>query len=250
MKKVLYISLIALVGFTFSANAGMKLKLRSDLSNENTATLGNHNFESNMQLKLPVELAPSGQMELLRGLFLIGLALDVAFPIGDDFSNFAGTGFSAHAFIAYMVARSLMLTLSVGYIKFGDVDSSQDFGEGFTSTQTNSHSQIPILFGFNYLFNMKGALRAYLGLAFGLFLLCDTFSFTSTFFGQTESDEQSESSSKFGIVPRFGLMYMTAAIIFSLNVTYSIIFHEAIAGGSSNLTQLGLVFAIMFALGN
>ncbi|MCH7964522.1 MAG: hypothetical protein IH950_07905 [Bacteroidetes bacterium] len=48
MKKVLYISLIALVGFTFSANAGMKLKLRSDLSNENTATLGNHNFESNM----------------------------------------------------------------------------------------------------------------------------------------------------------------------------------------------------------
>lgn len=246
MKKVLYISLIALVGFTFSANAGMKLKLHSDLSNENTATLGNHNFESNMQLKLPVELAPSGQMELLRGLFLIGLALDVAFPIGDDFSNFAGTGFSGHAFIAYMIARSLMLTLSVGYIKFGDMDSS----EGFISTQTNSHSQIPILFGFNYLFNMKGALRAYLGLAFGLFLLCDTYSFTSTFFGQTESDEQSESSSKFGIVPRFGLMYMTAAIIFSLNVTYSIIFHEAIAGGSSNLTQLGLVFAIMFALGN
>jgi hypothetical protein len=249
MKKVLYITIIALIGVTFSANAGMKLKLRSDLSSERTATLGNHYFESNMQLKLPVELAPSGQMELLRGLFLIGLALDVAFPIGDEFSNFAGTGFSGHAFIAYMVARSLMLTLSVGYIKFGDVDSSQDFF-GFISTQTNSHSQIPILFGLNYLFNMKGAVRVYLGLAFGMFLLCDTYSFTNnTIFGQTESGEDSESSSKFGIVPRFGLMYMTAAIIFSLEVTYSLIFHEAGSEGSSNLTQLGIVFAIMFALG-
>ncbi len=219
MKKVLYISLIALVGFTFSANAGMKLKLRSDLSKENIATLGNHKFESNMQLKLPAELAPSGEMELLRGLFLIGLSFDISFPIGDDFSNFAGTGFSGHAFVAYMVARSLMLTLSVGYIKFGDTDFSQDFGDGFSSTQTNSHSQIPILFGFNYLFNMKGALRVYVGLALGLFLLCDTFTFTNTFFGQTESGEQSESSSKFGIVPRAGIMYMTAAIIFSLNVT-------------------------------
>ncbi|MFB3056527.1 MAG: hypothetical protein ACE1ZQ_05125 [Ignavibacteriaceae bacterium] len=43
---------------------------------------------------------------------------------------------------------------------------------------------------------------------------------------------------------------MTAAIIFSLEVTYSIIFHEAGGEGSSNLAQLGLVFAIMFALGN
>jgi len=156
---------------------------------------------------------------LLSGLFLIGLSFDISFPIGDDFSNFAGTGFSGHAFVAYMVARSLMLTLSVGYIKFGDTDFSQDFGDGFSSTQTNSHSQIPILFGFNYLFNMKGALRVYVGLALGLFLLCDTFTFTNTFFGQTESGEQSESSSKFGIVPRAGIMYMTAAIIFSLNVT-------------------------------
>jgi hypothetical protein len=250
MKRVLCITIITLIGVTFSANAGMKLKLRSDLSTEKTATLGNHNFESNMQLKLPAQLAPSGKMELLKGLFLIGLALDVTFPIGDDFSNFAGTGYSGHAFVAYMIARSLMLTLSVGYIKFGDKEESQDFGDGESYTQTNSHSQIPILFGFNYLFNMKGALRAYLGLALGLFLLSDTYSFTSTFFGQTDSSEQSESSSKFGIVPRFGLMYMTAAIIFSLEVTYSLIFHEAGNEGSSNLAHLGILFGIMFALGN
>jgi hypothetical protein len=249
MKRVLFITITVLIGVTFSANAGMKLKLRSDLSTEKTATFGDHNLKSNIQLKLPAEFAPSGKMELIKGLFLIGLMLDVTFPLGDDFTSFAGTGFSGHAFVAYMVARSIMLTLSVGYIKFGDKDDSQDFGDGESYTQTNSHSQIPILFGFNYLFNMKGALRAYVGLALGLFLLRDTYSFTSTFFTQTE-DEQSESSSKFGIVPRFGLMYMTAAIIFSLEVTYSLIFHEAGSEGSSNLAQLGIVFAIMFALGN
>jgi len=48
------------------ANAEMKLKLRSDLSNERTATLGNHNFESNMRLKLPAELAPSGKNGILE----------------------------------------------------------------------------------------------------------------------------------------------------------------------------------------
>jgi hypothetical protein len=43
---------------------------------------------------------------------------------------------------------------------------------------------------------------------------------------------------------------MTAAIIFSLEVTYSLIFHEAGNEGSSNLAHLGILFGIMFALGN
>jgi len=242
MKKILFITIIALIGVSFSANAGMKLKLRSDLSKGNTATFGDHNFESNMQLKLPAELAPSGKMELLKGLFLIGLMLDVSFPIGTDFSNFAGTGFSGHAFVAYMVARSIMLTLSSGYIKFGDKDSEI---EGGSFSESWSHSQIPILFGLNYLFNMKGALRAYLGFALGLFILSDTY--TYTFLNNT--DEQSESNSKFGIVPRVGLLYMTAAIILSLEVTYSLIFHKAEVEGSSNLAHLGILFGVMFALG-
>jgi hypothetical protein len=243
MKRVLCITIVALIGVTFSANAGMKLQLRSDLSNEHTATFGNHNFQSNMQLKLPAEFAPSGRMELIKGLFLIGLMLDVTFPLGDDFTSFAGTGFSGHAFVAYMVARSIMLTLSAGYIKFGDKDFGSE-GEGFS--QTWSHSQIPILLGLNYFFNMKGALRAYIGLALGLFILRDSYKYT--FFNET--DEQSESNSKFGIVPRVGLIYMTAAIILSLEVTYSLIFHEAVNGGSSNLAQFGILFGIMFALGH
>jgi len=246
MKKVLYITIIALVGFSFSANAELKLKLSSNISQETPATFGNHNFESNMNLKLPANLAPSGQMELLKGLFLIGLALDVTFPIGEDFSNFAGTGFSGHAFVAYMVARSLMLTLSAGYIKFGD----KDFGDGTNFKQTWSHSQIPILFGLNYLFNMKGAFRAYVGVALGLFLLKDSYTNIYTFGGQSQKEEGSESNSKFGVVPRVGFLYMTAAIILSLEVTYSLIFHKAEGEGSSNLAHLGILFGIMFALGN
>lgn len=243
MKRTLCCIIIALIGVTFSANAGMKLKLRSDISKEQTATFGNHNLKSNMQLKLPAEFAPSGRMELIKGLFLIGLMLDVTFPLGDDFTSFAGTGFSGHAFVAYMVARSIMLTLSAGYIKFGDKDSEL---EGGSYSQTWSHSQIPILLGLNYLFNMKGALRAYIGFALGLFILRDSYKYT--FFNET--DEQSESNSKFGIVPRIGLMYMTAAIILSLEVTYSLIFHEAGSEGSSNLAQFGMLFGIMFALGH
>jgi hypothetical protein len=246
MKKVLLLTIIALIGITFSANAELKLKLRSDLSNENIATLGNHNFESNMNLKLPANLAPAGEMELIKGLFLIGLAFDVTFPIGADFSNFAGTGFSGHAFVSYMIARSLMLTFSAGYIKFGD----KDFGDGTNFTQTWSHSQIPLLFGLNYLFNMQGAFRAYVGLALGLFLIKDSYKNSYTFGGQTQTEEGSESSSKFGVVPRVGFLYMTAAIIFSLEVTYSLIFHKAEGEGSSNLAHLGILLGIMFALGN
>jgi len=230
MKKVLYISLIALVGFTFSANAGMKLKLRSDLSNENTATLGNHNIESNMQLKLPVELAPSGKMELIKGLFLIGLAFDVAFPLGELGDSWS-TGFSAHAMLAYMITRSILLDLSVGYIRFGEKESIEGFDQ--------SYSWIPILLGLNYIFNSGQNFRPFIGLALGYYLIRLSFTFNS--------DEQSFNNEEFGIAPRIGAYFLvSAAILLALTVQYNYLFSE----GESSTAALGILFSIMFALGH
>ena len=233
MKKVLYILLIALVGFTFSANAGMKLKLRSDLSNEYTATLGNHNFESNMQLKLPAELAPSGEMEMIKGLFLIGLAFDVAFPLG-DLGDFYSTGFSAHAMVAYMIARSILLNLSVGYVSFSEKESIENFDQSF--------SWIPILLGLNYVFNPGQNFRPFIGLAFGLYLLRSSFS--GSIFGV--SFDESVTNTEFGIAPRIGAYFLvSAAILLSLTAEYNLIFTE-----ESSTTAFGILFSIMFALGN
>ncbi len=47
MKKVIYLTFIILIGFTFAANAQMKLSLATDISGEHPATLDNHNPESN-----------------------------------------------------------------------------------------------------------------------------------------------------------------------------------------------------------
>lgn len=246
MKKVIYLAFIFLIGFTFTVNGTMKLKLSSDIYNEKIESFGNHNYVSNLKLELPSKVInPGGQLELIKGLFLLGLALDVSFPIGDDFSNFAGTGFSGHAVLAYLIARSIMLTLSAGYISFGQ----KEFGDGTNFSQTFCHSQIPIILGLNYLFDMKGALRLYLGLALGLFILRDSFTNTFTQFGQTQTVEGDDSSTKFGIVPRAGLYYMTAAIILSMQVSYSLIFHEAGGEGSSNLAHFGILVGLMFALG-
>lgn len=231
MNKVLYITIIVLIAFTFSANAEMKLKLRSDLSNERTATLGNHNFESSMKLKLPAALAPSGKMELLKGLFLIGLALDVSFPLG-DFGDSWSTGFSAHAMVGYMIARSILLNLSVGYVRFSEKESQEGVD--------NSFSWIPLLFGLNYVFNPGQNFRPFIGLALGLYFLSSSVS--GSIFGQ--SFDVSVTNTEFGIAPRLGAYYLiSAAMLLSFTAEYNLIFTEG-----SSTTALGILFSIMFAL--
>jgi hypothetical protein len=52
MKRTIYFTIIVLIGFTVAINGKMKLKLQSDLSNENSSTLGNHYLESDLKLEL------------------------------------------------------------------------------------------------------------------------------------------------------------------------------------------------------
>jgi len=245
MKRVLFTIVVLFTISSVIANAQMKLNLSNDLTMERQVTFGNHNLETNLKLDLPQQLVNPSNMELVKGLFVLGLLADVTFPIGTDFSNFAGTGFSGHLLLGYLVSRSIMLTLSGGYIRFGD----KDFGDGQFFTQTWTHSQIPILLGMNYFFNMRGAFRAYLGFALGLFLLSDSYTETTNYGGQSETIDGSSTDSKFGIAPRLGFIYMTAAILWTLEVTYSYIFHESEGEGSSKLQHFGILAGLMFPLG-
>jgi len=234
MNKVLYITIIALIGFTFSANAGMKLKLRSDLSNENTATLGNHNLETNLKLKLPAEVTNPGNNAFLK-MWFVGVFADATFPLG-TFGDLWSTGFSAHAMVGYMITRSYLLNLSVGYASFSEKESNEGFD--------NSFSWIQVLIGLNYVFNPGKKFMPFIGLALGLYFVSSSYSFTYTLFDQTETINGDASSTEFGMAPRLGAYFLvSAAVLLSLTAEYNVIFSE----GSSR-TALGVLFGAMFAL--
>jgi opacity protein-like surface antigen len=234
MKKVVLITIIALLSVTFSANAGMKLKLRSDLSNQNTATLGNHDLETNLKLKLPVEVTNPGNDAFLK-MWFIGVFADATFPLGDLGDSWS-TGFSAHAMVGYMIARSILLNIAIGYTSFSEKESQEGFD--------NSFSWIPLLVGLNYVFNPGKKFMPFIGLALGLYFVSSSYSFTYTLFDQPETVSGDANSTEFGIAPRLGAYYLvSAALLLSLTAEYNLIFSEG-----SSTTALGILFGVMFAL--
>jgi outer membrane protein W len=234
MKRVLCFTIIALIGVTFSANAGMKLKLRSDLSKEQTATFGNHNLATNLKLELPAEITNPGNNEFLK-MWLIGILADATLPLG-DFGDVWSTGFSAHAMLGYMIARSMLLNITIGYTSFSEKESVEGVD--------NSFSWIPLLVGLNYVFNPGKKFMPFVGLALGLYFISNSYSITYTIFGQTETQSGDANSTEFGIAPRIGAYYLvSAAVLLSLSAEYNLIFSEG-----SSTTALGILFGAMFAL--
>jgi opacity protein-like surface antigen len=234
MKRVLFITITVLIGVTFSANAGMKLKLRSDLSNENTATLGNHNLETNLKLKLPAEVTNPGNNAFLK-MWLIGIFADATLPLGDLGDSWS-TGFSAHAMVGYMIARSILLNIAIGYTSFSEKESQEGYD--------NSFSWIPLLVGLNYVFNPGKKFMPFIGLALGLYFVSSSYSFTYTIFDETQTINGDASSTEFGIAPRLGAYYLvSAALLLSLTAEYNLIFSEG-----SSTSALGILFGAMFAL--
>jgi hypothetical protein len=54
---------------------------------------------------------------------LIGFLLDYTLPFGDEedgFKHIAGSGFSGHLFASYVIAKSIIIGLRAGYIKYGE----------------------------------------------------------------------------------------------------------------------------------
>ena len=229
MNKVL-ITVLSVVLISSLNFAEMKLKLSADLTGETTQSITNKNIESNLNLTLPSELVPLADMkEFVKGMIILGILADVSFPLGgdEDFGHVAGTGFSGHAMLGYVVANSWLITLRGGYVKFGE--QTTDYNEfGFSGTYTDNYNQIPILLGVYYLFNTPGAFKPYIGLSLGLIIQNYKFedTFTYDYFGQTYTGTGSadKSSSGFGLVPSLGCYYLLGSVMLNLAVEYNVLF--------------------------
>ena len=109
LLTVLTLVLVSTLGF-----AEMKLKLKSDFFSETNSSIISNNLESNLNLNIaPEVVAPADMKGFVKGMIILGLLADVTFPLGgdEDFGHIAGTGFSGHAMIGYVVANSWLLTL-------------------------------------------------------------------------------------------------------------------------------------------
>jgi outer membrane protein W len=157
---------------------------------------------------------------------------DATFPMG-DFGDGWSTGFSGHAMVGYMIAKSILLNFSAGYVSFSEKESVEG--------SDNSFSWVPLLLGVNYVFNPGQKFMPYVGFALGLYLASYSFSYTDIF-GQTYSGDESDSN--FGIAPRIGAYYLaSAALLIALSAEYNVIFTEG-----SSTTSLGVLLGFMYAL--
>jgi outer membrane protein W len=228
MQKVLCTLLIIFLVSSFGF-AEMKLKLRSDLASPQPQTIFDNNLETNLKLDLPPSLATSPNSEFLK-MWLVGVFADLSIPTG-DLGDAYSTGFSGHAMFGYMIARSVLLNLSIGYTSFSEKESIEDADISF--------SWVPLLLGVNYVFNPGKKFMPFVGAAIGLFFISQSFSYS--FFGQ--SYDESVTSTEFGVVPRVGAYYLaSASVLLALSLEYNIIFTE----GSSS-SALGILFGAMFA---
>ncbi|MEJ2505737.1 MAG: hypothetical protein P8Y81_05680 [Ignavibacteriaceae bacterium] len=234
MKKVFYYAVIVILGITITTHAEMKLKLSQDITGKVQPTFGNSQMESNLKLDLPANVTNPAGNELLK-LWLVGLAADATIPVGDLADGWS-TGFSAHAMVGYMIARSILLQLSVGYIKFSEKESVEGVD--------NSYSWVPIAFALSYVFNPGKKFMPYVGLAAALYLISYSYSYSISVLGTTYSDSFDDSTTKFGIAPQLGAFYLaSAAVLLNLSIQYHLVFTE----GSSS-TALGIMFGFMYAL--
>lgn len=235
VTTVLLISSVTLADFN--------LKLSNEFSREQNQSFLNHNLETNLKLKLPAEVtSPGGMGDLYKGLWLIGVMIDLSLPLGEDFKNFAGTGFSGHLFASYVIASAFMLELGVGYVAFGE--QKEEFTDG---SITQCYTQIPVSLAALYMFSTGGKLIPYLGLALSVFF--QSYKYTQEYTTFNEKFEESDNETKFGVAPMLGLMfYVSAAILINVRAQWVNVFHEAQEGGS-NINYIGFLVGASFVLG-
>ncbi len=229
MRRTLFILFSFLVVSSLSINAQMKLNLSQELTGERPTSFMDNNLESNLKLELPPEVTNPGGNEFLK-MWFVGLLADVSFPIG-DFGDFWGTGFSAHAMFGYMIARSLLLNVGVGYVTFSEKES--------VPNQEWCNTWIPVSLGLNYIFHPGRKFMPFIGLAAVIYFV--TSKYTRTVLNETR--ESSNSDSEFGIRPRLGAYFLvSAAILLTFAAEYNMIFTSG-----STTSAFGVLFGAMFA---
>jgi hypothetical protein len=205
----------------------MQLKLSNDFDQQYLNT-SSQNLESNLQLKLPEFSAPAPDaIEFAKGLIMLGILADVSFPMGeeDGFKHIAGTGFSGHVVLSYLLNPQFMLAFRAGYINYG-TQTEEGSELGYTYSYEDTYTQIPILLGAYYLFGTKGAFKPYIGLALGIFLQTYAVKWTETY-GQGIPGynlDESFSESSFGLVPAIGFYYVLGSVVLQAAAEYNYLF--------------------------
>ncbi len=229
MRRTLFFLFSFLVVSSLSINAQMKLNLSQELTGEQSPSLMDNNLESNLKLELPPEVTNPAGNEFLK-MWFVGLMADATFLLGDE-GDFWSTGFSAHAMFGYMIARSLLLNISVGYITFSEKETIQN--------RDFCYTWIPVLLGLNYVFHPGKKFMPFIGVALGVYFLSQKN--TYTLLNQTRED--TFTGTEFGVIPRLGAYFLvSAAILLSLTAEYNMIFTEG-----STTSAFGVLFGAMFA---
>lgn len=216
--------LAVLLLFSNTVLAQMQLKLSNDIEQQNLSQV----LESNSQLILPNSvISPPDAMELKKGLIMLGILADLSIPMGDEegFKHIAGTGFSGHVVLSYLLSPQFMLALRAGYIKYG-TQSEEGSELGYSYKYEDSYSQIPILLGAYYMFGTKGAFKPYIGLALGLFLQNYNVKWTEDFGGAYPAYNLDEtfSASSFGVVPAVGFYFLLGTMTLQAAAEYNYLF--------------------------
>jgi len=222
--KVYFTLLVVLLLSSNVVLAQMQLKLSNNNEHQSLSQV----LESNSQLVLPSSvISPPDAMELKKGLIMLGLLADVSIPMGneDGFKHIAGTGFSGHVVLSYLLNPQFMLALRAGYINFG-TQSEEGSELGYTYKYEDTYTQIPILLGAYYIFGTKGAFKPYIGLALGLFLQNYNVKWTEDFGGTYPAYNLDEtfSASSFGVVPAVGFYFLLGSMTLQAAAEYNYLF--------------------------
>jgi len=231
------ILVVSSVGFS-----QLKPQLLSEIANEKKACYTNNNIETNLKLKLQPEIISTNEKNLSDATWLIGILLDVSLP-GVNLESKLKTGYSGQLYAGYLVSNTFLLSLKIGYIKFGT-------GENENKYWKNQYEQsyVPLLIGIYYIFETGRAFRPYFGLALGTMMQNYSRKIIQKFNNNTFGDTSTELT--FGFVPELGFYYLIASkTMIQVSVSYSIA-GSGIGGGTNDaVTYLSSLAGISFALG-
>jgi outer membrane protein W len=226
--KIFSILLVVLLLFSNVVFAQMQLKLSTNLEKQNFQ-VPSPDLKSNLQLELQntAYMLPPDNLNFYKGMFILGLMADLTIPLGeeDGFKHIAGTAYSAHIMAGYLITNQFLLSLRAGYINYG-TQTEEGSEQGYSYRYEDTYSQIPILLGAYYIFNMQGSFKPYIGFAVGLFLQTYAVKWSETY-GQgipAYNFDESFSASSFGIVPGVGAYFMLLSAMIHVAVEYNLLF--------------------------
>jgi len=269
MRKNLYcLFIVVLVSSISFSQLKLNLPADIDMGDKNPAYVLNFkSTETTSGSYSPAEL-PADATSFIPGTIILGLLGDVTFPFGEEFKNYAGTGWSVHGFGGYSILNSIIFGAKIGYIKFGEVET--DFNAFEKTSQitegiAQTNSQLIIALMLQYLLGggscigplAGGTLKPFIAISLCLILKSYTLrylglaGFSKTGNISQSNDEYKENSTIFGISPAVGT-YFNVSENFSLvlSADYYYLFDKADEeiSGSANINYLSLTFGGAYSI--